>query len=332
MQRRLNPNMKEVVRTEVLKLLDAGIIYPISDSKWISPVVPKKSGITIVANENNEMIPTRVTTGWRKDSKPRLIRWVLLFQEFTLDIRDKKGSENVVADHLSRILDETRDDERPIHDALPDEQLFAISKLHWFADIVNYLVTGQIPDHWSKQDRVKFLSEVKYFFWDDPYLFKYFPDHIIRRCIPDNEISSVLTFYNFGACGGHFNSKKTAAKVLQSELEHRAYWVIKRLNFDLPTAGDNRRLQLNELEEIRNDSYQNVKIYKEKTKVFHDKSIFRNSFTPGQKVLLYNSRLHLFPGKLRSRWTGPFYVKTVYPHGVVEVRNNDTRETFKVSG
>ncbi|XP_026439292.1 uncharacterized protein LOC113337979 [Papaver somniferum] len=67
MQRRLNPNMKEVVRTEVLKLLDAGIIYPIPDSKWVSPVqvVPKKSGITVVANEKNELIPTRVTTGWR---------------------------------------------------------------------------------------------------------------------------------------------------------------------------------------------------------------------------------------------------------------------------
>ncbi|XP_026383545.1 uncharacterized protein LOC113279043 [Papaver somniferum] len=67
MQRRLNPNMKEVVRTEVLKLLDAGIIYPISDSKWVNPVqvVPKKSGVTAVGNENNDLIPTRVTTGWR---------------------------------------------------------------------------------------------------------------------------------------------------------------------------------------------------------------------------------------------------------------------------
>jgi hypothetical protein len=66
-QRRLNPNMKEVVRAEVLKLLDAGIIYPISDSKWVSPVqvVPKKGGITVVKNENNELIPTRTVTGWR---------------------------------------------------------------------------------------------------------------------------------------------------------------------------------------------------------------------------------------------------------------------------
>jgi len=67
MQRRLNPNMKEVVRNEVIKLLDNGIIYPISDSKWVSPtqVVPKKSGVTVVTNEKNELIPTRTITGWR---------------------------------------------------------------------------------------------------------------------------------------------------------------------------------------------------------------------------------------------------------------------------
>ena len=66
-QRRLNPIMKEVVKKEVLKLLDVGVIYPIADSKWVSPtqVVPKKSGVTVVANENNELIPTRVTSGWR---------------------------------------------------------------------------------------------------------------------------------------------------------------------------------------------------------------------------------------------------------------------------
>ena len=66
-QRRLNPNMKEVVKAEVLKWLDAGIIYPISDSAWVSPVqcVPKKGGVTVVENENNELIPTRPVTGWR---------------------------------------------------------------------------------------------------------------------------------------------------------------------------------------------------------------------------------------------------------------------------
>ena len=67
MQRRLNTNMKEVVRNEVIKLLDNGIIYPISDSKWVSPtqIVPKKSGVTVITNEKNELIPTRTITGWR---------------------------------------------------------------------------------------------------------------------------------------------------------------------------------------------------------------------------------------------------------------------------
>ncbi|CAL8161485.1 unnamed protein product [Prunus armeniaca] len=84
------------------------------------------------------------------------------------------------------------------------------------------------------------------------------------------------------------------------ELEHKAFWAIKKLNYDYQAAGEKRKLQLHELEEIRNDAYENSKIYKEKTKLFHDESILRKEFHPGQKVLLFNSRLKLFPGKLRS--------------------------------
>ena len=89
---------------------------------------------------------------------------------------------------------------------------------------------------------------------------------------------------------------------LPVELEHRACWVIKKFNFDMQQAGSRKRLQLVELEEIMNDYYENAKIYKQRMKVFHDKHILIKSFTPGQKVLLYNSRLHLFPGKLCYRW------------------------------
>jgi hypothetical protein len=118
---------------------------------------------------------------------------------------------------------------------------------------------------------------------------------------------------------------------LPVELEHRAYWAIKNLNFNLDNAGSLRKLQLTELEEIRNDAYNNSRIYKDRTKAFHDQRILRKSFTPGQKVLLYNSRLHLFPGKLRSRWTGPYVVVTVYPHGAVEIRDPDNGKEFKVN-
>jgi hypothetical protein len=90
------------------------------------------------------------------------------------------------------------------------------------------------------------------------------------------------------------------------ELEHRAYWAIKQLNFNFLKAGSQRKLQLTELEELRNDAYDSSRKYKEHMKKVHDQGILRRSFEPGQKVLLYNSRLHLFPGKLKSRWTGPF--------------------------
>ncbi|XP_041009474.1 uncharacterized protein LOC121253539 [Juglans microcarpa x Juglans regia] len=89
------------------------------------------------------------------------------------------------------------------------------------------------------------------------------------------------------------------------ELEHRAYWAIKKFNFDLKATREKRLLQLNEMDEFRNDTYENVKIYKEWMKKWHDKQILWREFVPGQQVLLFNSRLKLFPGKLRSRWTGP---------------------------
>jgi phosphopantetheinyl transferase (holo-ACP synthase) len=85
----------------------------------------------------------------------------------------------------------------------------------WFANFVNFLAIGDLPAHWSTQDKSKFLNEVKNFYWDDPYLFKYCPDQIFRRCILENEVSSVIKFCHSEACGGHFSSKKTTAKFLQ---------------------------------------------------------------------------------------------------------------------
>ncbi|BBN70425.1 hypothetical protein Prudu_1472S000500, partial [Prunus dulcis] len=122
------------------------------------------------------------------------------------------------------------------------------------------------------------------------------------------------------------------AKVVIVELEHRAYWAIKAFNFDMKAAGEKRKLQLNELEELRHEAYENAKLYKEKTKQYHDKKILRKTFEKGQKVLLFNSRLKLFPGKLRSRWIGPFVITNVFNHGAVEIQNIKDGSTFKVNG
>ncbi|XP_041004027.1 uncharacterized protein LOC121249386 [Juglans microcarpa x Juglans regia] len=290
-QRRLNPTMKEVVKNEVLKLLDARIIYPIADSKWVSStqVVPKRSSVTAVKNDLGQLgrikvdqskieliskLPTPRTVkdvrsflghasfyrriiqnfftisrpvcdllakdapfewtqavkgaivGQRREGKPfviyyasrtlnsakmnysttkkellavvfaldkfcayligspiiiftdhaalkylltnkdakaRLIRWILLLQEFGITIKDKKGVENLVANHLSRLTFEDTSDHLPIRDDFPDEHLLSITCLPWFVHIVNYLAACEIPMDWSSQDKRKFITEVSIF-------------------------------------------------------------------------------------------------------------------------------------------------------------------------
>ena len=119
---------------------------------------------------------------------------------------------------------------------------------------------------------------------------------------------------------------------LPVELEHRAYWAIKKLNLALDKAGKERLLQLQELQELRHDAYENAAIHKEKTKAFHDRHIRRRSFQIGDKVWLYNSRLKLFPGKLRSRWDGPYMVLELFDGGAVLIFDPKTGRQFKVNG
>ncbi|GJW36208.1 reverse transcriptase domain-containing protein [Tanacetum coccineum] len=120
----------------------------------------------------------------KQDAKPRLIRWILLLQEFDIEIKDRKGTENVVADHLSQIENDESSDDSEVDDNFPGETLMEINTKDepWFVDFANYLVADIIPKGMTYQQKNKFFSDLKHYFWEEPYLFKLCSDGMIRRC------------------------------------------------------------------------------------------------------------------------------------------------------
>ena len=154
-----------------------------------------------------------------------------------MEIRDKKGAENVVADHLSRLpleLLERTNEDVPIDDSFPDDQLFGISiggifeptdvlvakEVPWYADFVNYLVCNVLPPGLSYHQKKKFLHDVRHYYWDEPFLFKQCSDLILRRCVPYEETESIIRHCHSLPAGGHAKTYKTSAKILQSGF----YW------------------------------------------------------------------------------------------------------------
>ncbi|PNX87936.1 hypothetical protein L195_g044036 [Trifolium pratense] len=142
---------------------------------------------------------------------------MLLLQEFYLEIKDKKGTENLVADHLSRLVNsEVTKHEREVLEEFPDEKLLVMQERPWFADMANYKASGLIPDDFNWHQKKKFLREANQFVWDDPYLFKIGADNLLRRCVTREEATSIMWHCHNSPYGGHYNRERAAAKVLQS--------------------------------------------------------------------------------------------------------------------
>ncbi|GKE40305.1 reverse transcriptase domain-containing protein, partial [Tanacetum coccineum] len=134
----------------------------------------------------------------KQDAKPRLLRWILLLQEFNIKIRDKKGAKNLAADHLSRLENPQGDHVRmEINENFPHETLNMISlnsdnEPSWFADIANYLVGNVLIKGMSSHQKTKFFKDVRHYFWDDLYLFQICVDQIIWRCVDGQEAMDIL--------------------------------------------------------------------------------------------------------------------------------------------
>nr|GFA02545.1 reverse transcriptase domain-containing protein [Tanacetum cinerariifolium] len=240
-QRRVNPKIHDVIKKEVEKLHDAGLIYPISNSPW----------------------------------------------EFDFKVIDTKGTENYATDHISRLENpyENIFDPKEINETFPLKSLNKVAhkdpSTPWFADLANYH-TGNF---------------------------------IIKA---GKEAIDILNACHSGPTGGHYGANYIAKKVFDS-----AFWALKHANFDLKTAGDHQKLQLNELNELRDQAYENSLIYKERAKKLHDAKIKNRIFNVGDQVLLFNSRLKIFSGKLKSRWSGPFTISEIYPYGTAKLVHPD---------
>jgi hypothetical protein len=142
-----------------------------------------------------------------------LIRWILLLQQFNLEIKDKKGAKNSIADHLSRMQFENPQ-EMPINDSLRDDMLFVVSRSDpWYADIVNFMVAGYVPPGGDKR---KLIYESRVHLWDDPYLFRVCSDGLLRRCVPSKEGIKIIKRCHPSPYGGHYVAFRTHAKIWQS--------------------------------------------------------------------------------------------------------------------
>ncbi|RVW40135.1 Retrovirus-related Pol polyprotein from transposon 17.6 [Vitis vinifera] len=358
----------------------------------------------------------------KQDAKARLIRWILLLQEFDLQIKDKKGVENVVADHLSSGMHKTGSTslqkfmliigkspsflsivQSIIRKCVPEEEQQGIlNHCHENAcggHFASQKTAMKMPKAWKAKKRNQMpmnpiliveLFDVWGIDFMGPFPMSFGNSYILVgvdyvskwvEAIPckQNDHRVVLKFLKenifsrFGVPkaiisdgGTHFCNKPFETLLAKYGVKHKvatpyhpqtsgqvelANREIKNIlmkvvnssrkdclvgnqevEYGLDQAGAKRCLDLNEMEELRNDAYINSKVAKQRMKKWHDQLISNKEFQKGQRVLLYDTRLHIFPRKLKSRWIGPFIIHQVHINGVVELLNSNGKDTFRVNG
>ncbi|GJV34189.1 reverse transcriptase domain-containing protein [Tanacetum coccineum] len=317
----------------------------------------------------------------KQDAKPRLIRWILLLQEFDIEIKDRKGTENITADHLSRIKNNETSDDSEVDDNFPGETLMEINiNEPWFVDFANYLVIAvDYVSKWAEAQAlptndarvvVAFLKKLFCHFGMPKALISdrgtHFCNKIMEKTMKRYGVNHRFsTSYHSQTSGQVENTNRALKRILEKtvkdnpaiwsrklddalwafrtayktptgttpykliygknchlpfEIEHRAYWELKNCNPGLIAVGEKRMFQLHELDELRHQDYENSRLYKEITKVWHDRKLrMRKEFKQGNKVLLFHSKYKFKQPKLRFRWLGPYVVKHRYPSGYVEL-------------
>nr|GEY04349.1 reverse transcriptase domain-containing protein [Tanacetum cinerariifolium] len=259
-------------------------------------------------------------------------------------------SVNLAADHLSRLENPHQDvlENKDINENFPLETLGSLTSNNtpWFADIANFHMGNFIKKGLTSQQKKKFFRdeafEILKACHEGPsgghhganLTAKKRQGKYLRemRCL--RTVTKFVRYSIFEMSGQVEVSNRGLKRILERtveenlygksshlpiELEHMAYWALKHVNFNLKTAGDHQKLQLNELSELRDQTYENSVIYKERTKKLHDSKIKNCIFNIGDQVLLFNSRLKIFSRKLKTRWSGPFTITCVSPYGTIEL-------------